>query len=186
MSKTQYSVLAIVLVIVATYGIFLYVSGPLPDNPTKATQEGDQPLTIKEESPPTSSNEPATSPIISVAKVERDIREVIALKDVAGSNSEAEAVLSLQKGQLTISLRASNLADPGNSRYAGWLYKDGGSKPLLIGPLSKIASGEYKNSYVLGFQGGSELQSYKIVVVTREATFEDQVPEKRILEGRFK
>lgn len=190
MSKTQYIILALVLALAAGYGLFLYI---FPVDPQKAEnilpgQELDKGNTEEEntETPPVSINVPQTPKTIIVEKVQRDIREVLNLKDISGGNAEAEAVLSIQDGKLTLSLRASKLPDPGTGGYAGWLYKDGSSIPLYVGPLSRIPSGEFKDSYVLGFQGESELSAYKTVVVTKETTVNDLMPEKKILEGRFK
>ncbi len=190
MSKIQYIILALVLALIGGYVLFLYKS---PASPKKVESfPSDQELKSGEEKkeaeqpPPSSSAEPQAPKTITVQKVERDIKEVLALKDVSGSGAEGEAVLSIQGGKLTLSLRASKLPDPGTGGYAGWLYRDGNSIPTYVGPLSKIPDGDFKESYALGFQGGSELSAYKTVVITKETTVNDLVPEKKIMEGRFK
>lgn len=188
MSRTQYAVLIIVLLIVVAYGAFTYISKDSPKISWVTSEDEESELTpAEEEVVPSDSAKEQKPVIISVEKIERDIKEVLDLKDVTGGNAEAQAVLSVQNGKLTLSLRAPKLPDPGNGGYAGWLYKEGSSVPIYVGPLSKVPNGEFKDHYALGFQGGSELSAYKTIVVTRQTIASDfSAPGKKILEGKFK
>lgn len=191
MYKTQYAILIVVLLVVAAYGVFIYLSGSSPQIPKQNVRETENALPApnsERATPPQTSGETPPqqeSKTISVEKVERNIKEVIALKNTNGGTA-GEAVLSVQNGKVTISLRADKLPDPGKDRYAGWMYKEGAPNPIYLGPLSKISAGEFKDSLALGFQDGTELQTYKTVAVTRETDLGDFLPEKKILEGKFK
>lgn len=178
MSEKQLLVLVLALLLVIALAVFVYISRP--DIIFKDIGTG---FRLDEETQPEEQNTPDS---ISVEKIKREVLKVAVLQDLMDSGARGEAIWALQVGKMTLALRAEKLADPGSSRYAGWLYKDGVATPIYIGPLSKILTGEFKDSYALGFQENLELQSYKTVVVTLETNLDDLLPEKRVLTGKFK